>query len=67
MEIILNGKKTILPPDIKTFKDLLVNRYKEHRGLVVEANGKLILKSSFEIEKLKTGDKIEIVQFMGGG
>lgn len=67
MEIILNGKKTILPPDIKTFKDLLVNRYKEHRGLVVEVNGKLILKRYFENEMLKAGDKIEIVQFMGGG
>ena len=65
-KIQLNGKK------IKIYKDLsiknLIKKYKlNERKIAIELNGTILPKSHYGKKKLKSNDKIEIVQFIGGG
>ena len=48
--------------------EYLLKKYKLSRKKVaIELNGKLIPQNKYEKKKLKNNDKIEIVQFIGGG
>tara|TARA_Y100000590_G_C15331944_1_gene868042 strand:- start:141 stop:344 length:204 start_codon:yes stop_codon:yes gene_type:complete len=65
-KIQLNGKK------IKIYRDLnvkdLVKKYKlNEKKIAIELNGTILPKSRYDKKKLKDNDKIEIVQFIGGG
>ena len=65
-KIQLNVKK------IKIYKDLnikdLVKKYRlNEKKIAIELNGKILPKSYYGKKKLKNNDKIEIVQFIGGG
>ena len=65
-KIQLNGKK------IKIYKDLnikgLIKKYKlNEKKIAIELNGVILPKNHYSKKKLKDNDKIEIVQFIGGG
>ncbi len=65
-KIQLNGKK------IKIYKGLnvkdLIKKYKlNEKKIAIELNGTILPKSRYDKKKLKDNDKIEIVQFIGGG
>ncbi len=65
-KIQLNGKK------IKIYKGLnvkdLIKKYKlNEKKIAIELNGIILPKSHYSKKKLKDNDKIEIVQFIGGG
>ena len=65
-KIQLNGKK------IKIYKDLkvkgLIKKYKlNEKKIAIELNGAILPKNHYVQKKLKDNDKIEIVQFIGGG
>ena len=65
-KIQLNGKK------IKIYKDLnitgLIKKYiLNEKKIAVELNGVILAKIHYSKQKLKDNDKIEIVQFNGGG
>ena len=65
-KIQLNGKK------IKIFNNSsvkdLIKKYKLNENkIAIELNGVILPKSRYEKNKLKNNDKIEIVQFIGGG
>ena len=65
-KIQLNGKK------IKIYKDLkvkgLIKKYKlNEKKIAIYLNGIIIPKNHYGKKKLKDNDKIEIVQFIGGG
>ena len=47
--------------------DLLVNIEMTQGQIAVELNGEIIPKSTFQQQQLSDGDKIEIVQAIGGG
>ncbi len=59
--ITVNGKKVKNPGSLKD----IVN--KNSRGICVLVNGKIIPQQKWEGYKLKNGDKVEIVGFVGGG
>ncbi len=67
VQIFLNGKmeyvkaNTSLKAYLETKKDILPKVF------VVELNMKIINKDNYAINYLKTGDRIEVVQFCGGG
>ena len=67
MEIFLNGKKQILDKNIIFVEDLVSNFLKDRKGVIIEVNGQLIGKSDKEKVQLNEGDRVEIIQFMGGG
>ena len=65
-KIQLNGKRIKIHTNL-SIKDL-VKKYKlQEKKIAIELNGKILPKQSYVKKKLKNNDKIEIVQFIGGG
>jgi len=67
MEIFLNGKKREISEEIISVEDLSNLFLKSEKGVIIEVNGKLIREDQRAVVKLKDGDKVELIQFMGGG
>jgi len=65
--IELNGETRELPESIATLSDLFDFLSLSPKLKVVEINGSLYKEDDFSSVRLKSGDTIEIVQFMGGG
>jgi sulfur carrier protein len=53
--------------NVKNVADLLKSFQLQGRIVVVERNGKIILKEQYDKQPVNDGDKIEIVHFVGGG
>lgn len=66
MEVIVNGNQQRINP-ASSLQDLLESLKVTQGRIAVELNGKIIPKSTFEQQRLNDGDKIEIVQAIGGG
>ncbi|NKB34615.1 MAG: sulfur carrier protein ThiS [Pseudomonadales bacterium] len=66
MEVIVNGDQQVLAP-ASSVMDLLESLQMTQGRIAVELNGKIIPKSTFQQHQLNDGDKIEIVQAIGGG
>jgi|TARA_X000001036_G_scaffold319476_1_gene297940 thiamine biosynthesis protein ThiS len=65
-KIQLNGKKILLKGNISITE--LLKKYKiDDKKVAFELNGKIIQKNLYKKIKIKSKDKIEIVQFIGGG
>ena len=66
MEITLNGEKQQLPEGM-TVSDLIEHLKFARERLAVELNLQILKRDQWAASVLKTGDQIEIVQFVGGG
>lgn len=66
MEVIVNGNQQRINP-ASSLQDLLESLKVTQGRIAVELNGEIIPKSTFEQQRLNDGDKIEIVQAIGGG
>ena len=65
-KIQLNGKKLKIHTNLSV-KDLL-KKYRLNEGkIAIELNGAILPKQQYKKKKIKNNDKIEIVQFIGGG
>ncbi len=65
-KIQLNGKKIKIYTNLSV-KDL-VKKYKlKENKIAIELNGMILPKQRYGKRKLKNNDKVEIVQFIGGG
>tara|TARA_B100001029_G_scaffold176398_1_gene179267 strand:+ start:553 stop:756 length:204 start_codon:yes stop_codon:yes gene_type:complete len=65
-KIQLNGKKTIIKANLSVGD--LVKKYKlKESNIAIEINGVILPKNKYNKKRLRTNDKIEIVQFIGGG
>lgn len=67
MKITVNGREVDLPETVATVRNLL-----EHFGLnkelaIVEVNQSILDKTTRDDQELTNGDRVEIVQFVGGG
>jgi sulfur carrier protein len=62
----LNGKQINLPSQL-TITELLTSRDLKAQMVVVEINGAIVARASFDDVVLKSGDEVEIVHFVGGG
>ena len=65
MEILLNGEPHSLEP--MTVMELIRSLDLDPARLAVERNREILPKREYEIVMLADGDKLEIVQFVGGG
>lgn len=66
MNLFLNGEPAIAP-ERATVADFVANLGLPHKGIAVERNHKIVPKSAYGVTVLTDGDRIEIVQFVGGG
>ncbi len=66
MTLTLNGEQTEIQDDL-TVGGLLSHLDIEPARVAVEVNLDIIKKSDFSTRVLKDGDKVEIVNFVGGG
>lgn len=66
MDITVNGEEKRLDGPM-TVAGLLVALELESKKIAVERNLEIVPKSQFDATALSDGDKIEIVQFVGGG
>ena len=66
MELIINGDQRLIDSPY-SLMDLLVSLEMTQGHIAVELNGEIIPKSTFQQQQLSDGDKIEIVQAIGGG
>tara|TARA_B100001057_G_C22271711_1_gene727192 strand:+ start:83 stop:286 length:204 start_codon:yes stop_codon:yes gene_type:complete len=65
-KIQVNGKKTTVKAN-SSINDMLKKYKINSKKVAVELNGKIIPKSSYKNKVIKSDDKLEIVQFIGGG
>ena len=65
-KIQLNGKKIALKQNLSIL-DLLKKYKLNKKKVAIELNGKIVPQNKHNSKKLKNNDKIEIVQFIGGG
>ena len=65
-KIQLNGKKVSIKQKLSVF-DLIKKHKLDDSKVAVELNGVIIAKKKYKEKLIKNNDKIEIVQFIGGG
>ena len=65
-KIQINGKKIALKQNFSIL-DLLKKYKLNKKKVAIELNGKIVPQNKHNSKKLKNNDKIEIVQFIGGG
>jgi sulfur carrier protein len=66
VEIILNGKPCQIDDDASVAALLTATEY-ARRKVAVEINREIVPKSQHAERRLRAGDRVEIVQAMGGG
>ena len=65
-KIQLNGKKVKIQRNL-SIKDLIKKYRLKENKIAIELNGTILPKDHYKSKKVKNNDKIEIVQFIGGG
>ena len=65
-KIQLNGKKIKIQRNLSIKGLIKKYRLKENK-IAIELNGTILPKDHYKNKKVKNNDKIEIVQFIGGG
>ena len=66
MNLFLNGEQSTAPDSV-TVAALLEKLGLPQKGVAVERNREIVPKSAYGATVLSEGDRIEIVQFVGGG
>ena len=66
MNLFVNGEATTAPDSV-TVASFLEGLGLPQKGVAVERNREIVPRSSFGSTILAEGDRIEIVQFVGGG
>tara|TARA_Y100000768_G_C23546396_1_gene481585 strand:+ start:86 stop:289 length:204 start_codon:yes stop_codon:yes gene_type:complete len=65
-KIQINGRKIALKQNFSII-DVLKKYKLNQKKVAIELNGKILPQNEYSKKKLKNNDKIEIVQFIGGG
>lgn len=66
MELTVNGEPRVLPEPISV-ADLVIELGVTGRRIALELNGEIVPRGEFAATMLAPGDKLEIVQAIGGG
>ncbi|HZD77878.1 MAG TPA: sulfur carrier protein ThiS [Acidobacteriaceae bacterium] len=69
MEIVLNGQpRTVdLDPQTATLDALIGALEMKQDRVAVERNGEIVRRTEWAATAIQTGDRLEIVHFVGGG
>lgn len=67
MKLTINGNTERVPTTITTIKEVIEHYQINNPVVIVEHNDVIIEKSAHADTKIKNGDKLELIQFVGGG
>jgi thiamine biosynthesis protein ThiS len=69
MEIVLNGQpRTVgLAPETATLDALIITLEMKQDRIAVERNGEIVRRTEWATTPVQSGDRFEIVHFVGGG
>ena len=69
MEIVLNGQpRTVdLDPQTATLEALIAALEMKQDRIAVERNGEIVRRTEWATPPIQSGDRFEIVHFVGGG
>jgi sulfur carrier protein len=67
MNLMINGSVREYADNCKTVADLLNHPDWSGRLIIVELNGEIVSRENYENTPLTEGDRVEVVQFVGGG
>ncbi|WP_084418594.1 sulfur carrier protein ThiS [Henriciella litoralis] len=66
MQVFVNGDPFQIEADA-TVADLVSKLTDDPRGMAIERNREIVPKSEHATTQLEEGDRLEVVQFVGGG
>lgn len=67
MKLVINGKQADINESLTVGRLLVRENVRMPEMVSVELNGKILKRTDFERTKMKDGDTIEFLYFMGGG
>lgn len=67
MNLTVNGQDVTVPKTIKTVKQLIEHFDLKSPVIIVEHNDVILKKDAHDDTAVNEGDRIEFVQFVGGG
>ena len=68
LSIYLNGEeKSFDANSMSSIKDLLQTMHVKEDRVAIEVNGAIVRRSVWSETKLASGDRVELVHFVGGG
>lgn len=67
MKLKINGELVTLPSHIQSVEEVKKHFELNNKVVIVELNGDILEKDSHDAAKVKDGDQLEIVHFVGGG
>ncbi|MDO5575750.1 MAG: sulfur carrier protein ThiS [Fibrobacter sp.] len=66
VSVVINGREETFE-NIRTIADLLREKGFENSKVVVEVNYEIVKRDKFEQYEIRSGDKLEVLRFVGGG
>ncbi|WP_331436736.1 sulfur carrier protein ThiS [Gordoniibacillus kamchatkensis] len=67
IELIVNGERIQVPESVRTVSELLAYFGLERKVVIVEINQTILEKAAHADTLVRSGDRIEMVHFVGGG
>ncbi|MDR6245636.1 thiamine biosynthesis protein ThiS [Paenibacillus hunanensis] len=67
MRLIINGDERLFPTPVQTVDELLNELKLANKMVIVEHNEHILQKHEHQQTELQSGDRLEIVHFVGGG
>jgi len=67
MNLQINGDQVTLSTDLNTIQDVIDHYQIKNQVVIVEHNDQILEKDTHCQTEIKDGDKLELIQFVGGG
>ena len=67
MKLTINGNQVDILEHIQTVEQLAEHLKIDNPHMIVEHNGDILVKSAHASARRTDGDKVEMIQFVGGG
>ncbi len=67
MNLQINGDQVTLSTDLNTIQDVIDHYQIKNQVVIVEHNDQILEKDTHGQTEIKDGDKLELIQFVGGG
>lgn len=67
MDLLINGSTVNVPKEVETIVELMQHLELNSPVIIVEHNDEILKKDEHKQTNINNGDKVEFIQFVGGG